>query len=274
MNLTTHPKPFYSTSRVSIIVPMHNAAQPIATTIESILSQENCCFEVICVDGESTDRTVEIVRSYNDSRCQVELLGKASLFEMINRGIKRAKGDYIHILYPGDSYLYPEALALVMCRITQNQFPDLFYAASFLREASFDQHLFFCPLKAELLQVGIYPTFLQSCWIKKSVFENANAASAVGYFDEKFKLCAPLDFFIRLAERPGLLVASDMRVYTDIAEPAFNYAYLLCSFRENFQIIRKHFGLFSAIVWLVKQKDSKHLFSYSLRRFTQAFQSK
>ena len=54
--------------KVSVIVPMYNAERYVGLAIESILAQEFRDFELILIDDCSTDRTLEIAKSFNDRR--------------------------------------------------------------------------------------------------------------------------------------------------------------------------------------------------------------
>jgi glycosyltransferase involved in cell wall biosynthesis len=259
--------PLCSTCRASIIVPTKNASQSIGTTIESILQQRNVRFEAIFIDAESKDRTVEIIRSFEDPRIRVQVVPSSKVFEMINRGIVMAQGDYIQVLRPGDSYLYPDALALAVWQIAQNDFPDLFYCACILRDEWYQSHFLFRPFMKELLRSGMQPTNLQSCFIKRSVFKK------VGYFDTTLEEKGALDFFIRFLEHPELSSQSEMRVYIDSAITEESTASLLKNFSETFSLIRRHFGLPFALMWLGKQKDIRRLILRSFRHLKQSFQS-
>jgi glycosyltransferase involved in cell wall biosynthesis len=259
--------PFCSTCRVSIIVPTKNASQYIGTTIESILQQRNVRFEAIFIDAESKDRTVEIIRSYEDPRVRVQVVPSSKAFEMINRGIVMAQGDYIQVLQPGDAYLYPDALALSVWQIAQNDFPDLFYCACFLRDEMYQPHFLFRPLEKELLRKGQQPTNLQSCWIKRSTFKK------VGYFDTTLDVRGALDFFIRLSHHPELSARSEMRVYIDSAVVEDTTADVLKHFKETFFLLKKHFGFFYALAWILEQKDIRRLISKTARHLKQSFQA-
>jgi len=52
----------------SVVIPTHNGEPYIAEALESVLSQTYPQFEIIILEHESTDRTIEIVRSYDDPR--------------------------------------------------------------------------------------------------------------------------------------------------------------------------------------------------------------
>ena len=55
----------------SVVIPTHNGEAYLAQAIESVLSQTYPHFEIIVLEHESTDRTLEIVRSYTDPRIRI-----------------------------------------------------------------------------------------------------------------------------------------------------------------------------------------------------------
>ena len=52
--------------KVSIIVPVYNAANYIEQTIQSILAQDYENWELILVENGSTDNSVDKIRSFSD----------------------------------------------------------------------------------------------------------------------------------------------------------------------------------------------------------------
>jgi glycosyltransferase involved in cell wall biosynthesis len=258
--------PACTTHKVSIIVPTHNASQHIATTIESILNQRDARFEAIFIDAESKDRTVEIIRSYEDPRFRVQSVPSSKLFEMVNRGIAMAQGEYINILLPGDSYLYPDVLSLAMWHIVENDFPELFYSACFVRNEWYEPHFLFRPLSDDYLRQGLQPSNMQSMWIKKSVFKS------LGYFDTHLENKGFLDFLIRFSRHPEYLFSSEMRVFIDPLVVTVPYTYIIKNFSETFQLILRHYGVFWAMVWFCAQKEIKRLVMRAIHRLKNAFQ--
>ena len=51
---------------VSVIVPVYNAAKTLATTLNSLLRQDEDVTEIICVDDGSTDDSRAILKRYAD----------------------------------------------------------------------------------------------------------------------------------------------------------------------------------------------------------------
>ncbi|WP_407918846.1 glycosyltransferase family 2 protein [Helicobacter didelphidarum] len=90
--------------KVSIVVPSLNVAPYIKECMESIINQTLKDIEVICVDANSNDGTLEILKEYeqNDARIKVIVSDKRSYGYQMNLGIKEAKGEYLGIVEPDD----------------------------------------------------------------------------------------------------------------------------------------------------------------------------
>ena len=54
--------------KISLIMPAYNAEKYISECLNSILSQDFDDFEVLCVNDGSTDKTEEIIKSFDDNR--------------------------------------------------------------------------------------------------------------------------------------------------------------------------------------------------------------
>lgn len=82
--------------KISVIMPAYNAEKYIKEAIDSILNQTYADFEFIIINDGSSDRTEEIILSYNDPRIvyvkNEKNLGVAS---SLNRGLETAGGEYI-----------------------------------------------------------------------------------------------------------------------------------------------------------------------------------
>jgi len=78
---------------VSIIIRTRNEERWITACLSNVFNQEYKCFEVILVDNESADKTIEKAKQFKISKiinCKDYMPGKA-----LNMGIREAKGDYI-----------------------------------------------------------------------------------------------------------------------------------------------------------------------------------
>lgn len=97
---------------VSIITPSYNSSRFISQTIESILSQTYTNWELLITDDCSTDKTREIVKSYQrkDPRIKFfQLKENSGPGVARNHSIEMAKGRFIAFCDSDDRW-YPEKL--------------------------------------------------------------------------------------------------------------------------------------------------------------------
>ena len=95
---------------VTVTIPMYNNERYIAETIESVLAQTMPDFELLIYDDHSTDRSLEIARSYDDPRISIftseKNLGPEANW---NRSISDVRGRYVKLLC-ADDLLFSECL--------------------------------------------------------------------------------------------------------------------------------------------------------------------
>lgn len=97
--------------KVSVMMPVYNAALYLREAIDSILSQTFTDFEFLIINDGSTDASGEIINGYADSRIlYIENKENLGLVETLNRGIALARGEYIARMDADDISL-PERFA-------------------------------------------------------------------------------------------------------------------------------------------------------------------
>ncbi|MES2656012.1 MAG: glycosyltransferase family 2 protein [Bacteroidota bacterium] len=103
-------KPYFT-----IITPSFNSERTIGTTITSVLNQYFTDFEYIIIDGQSTDKTLEIIETYapafKEKKIHFKYISEkdSGIYEAWNKGIELSKGTWISFLGSDDNYL-PNAL--------------------------------------------------------------------------------------------------------------------------------------------------------------------
>lgn len=100
------------TPTVSVIIPSYNHEKYVRQCIQSVLDQTFQDFEIVITDDGSTDRTVDIIESFNDSRITFfkHNVNKGASIAA-NNCILNSQGKYIAMLSSDDVW-YPEKLAL------------------------------------------------------------------------------------------------------------------------------------------------------------------
>ncbi len=87
---------------ISIVLPVYNGAQTIATTVDSVLHQDFVDFELLVINDGSTDSTLDILASFNDSRIKIHDFKNRGLAASRNRGIHLAEGEYVAFIDADD----------------------------------------------------------------------------------------------------------------------------------------------------------------------------
>ena len=81
---------------ISVIMPVYNAEKYVHQAIESILNQSFGNFELLIFNDCSTDKSKEIILSFNDPRIQlIDSPENTGYVKHLNHGLEMAKGKYI-----------------------------------------------------------------------------------------------------------------------------------------------------------------------------------
>lgn len=96
---------------VSIIIPCYNVQKYITECLDSVYSQIYSNIEVICIDNNSTDHTLQTIEKLKEKHPDLILLSepKPGASAARNRGLLHAKGDWIQFL-DADDLLMPNKI--------------------------------------------------------------------------------------------------------------------------------------------------------------------
>jgi len=97
---------------VSIVMPVLNSEKYVEEAIKSCFDQTYSNIEIIVVDGNSTDGTLEILNRYSD-RITVLTEPKRGIGVAVNRGIRSMKGTWFKVMN-ADDILYPECVEILI----------------------------------------------------------------------------------------------------------------------------------------------------------------
>ena len=129
---------------ISVLMPVRNGEEYIREAIDSVLKQTFTDFEFIIMDDGSEDKTVEIIKSYSDSRIRLEKR-KPNFIKNLNEGLALAQGDYIARM-DADDIMHSDRLRIQLKRMKQN--PDIVLCSSWAKRFQTDKE------DMQLLQFG------------------------------------------------------------------------------------------------------------------------
>ncbi|MDR2036405.1 MAG: glycosyltransferase [Bacteroidales bacterium] len=111
---------------ITVLMPVRNGEKYIREAVDSVLHQSFEDFELLIMDDGSTDRTVEILRSYQDPRIRLEIR-EPHFIRSLNGGLSLSKGDYIARM-DADDRMHIERLRIQLKRMKQK--PEITVCAS------------------------------------------------------------------------------------------------------------------------------------------------
>ena len=192
----------------SIIIPTYNAEKTVASAIESIINQKFRDFEVLITDGKSSDKTSEIVNSFNDKRIILCSQKDKGVYDAMNLGIDNAVGEYIYFLGSDDMLFDNNVLQKIYENLKDNTF-DLIYG-DVLFASSKDIYAGEFSLERLLYKQNI---------CHQAIFYKRNSFYKLGKYNLKYKLLADWDFNIRCFMHPQFkikYVETCIAVYNDL----------------------------------------------------------
>lgn len=111
--------------KLSIITVNLNQADGLAKTLDSVREQSFRDFEHIVVDGGSTDGSLEVIRARADGLAFWASEPDAGIYAAMNKGLRRAQGEYVYLLNSGDRLYSPDTLERVFAHEERGE--DLLY---------------------------------------------------------------------------------------------------------------------------------------------------
>lgn len=191
--------------KLSVITINLNNSEGLAKTIKSILSQTFKDYELLIIDGSSSDSSIQIINQNANKLKYWVSEPDNGIYNAMNKGILKSKGDYCFFLNSGD--YFPNE------RVLENVF-----------KSEFQEEIIFGNLlvllngqvvgkskgKEKLTFIDIYSSILkhQSSFIHRVLFDK------FGLYNERLKIIADWEFFLKTV---GLGGASYKYIDIDVA---------------------------------------------------------
>ena len=181
--------------KLSIITVCFNSERTIVDTINSVNSQNYKNIEHIFVDGGSKDKTLSLIKKNSNKNKKIIIKKNSSIYEAMNEGIKKSKGDIIQILNSDDILYSNSIIKKVIAKIKKQPKIDIFLGnvVYFSYKNFYNTSRYFKANKKKIanLKKGDMPPH-PSSFIRKKVYNK------FGLYNSKYKIAADFDFFLRV----------------------------------------------------------------------------
>lgn len=181
---------------VTIITVCFNAIDTIEQTILSVVNQTYPNLEYIIVDGASTDGTVDLIKKYQDKITLFISEPDAGVYDAMNKGILRSKGEWVNFMNSGDTFVDNNVIEKVFTQNISNEVMVLYgdVIRCFPGYGEIVQR--FNNLKVGSIQYNIN---------HQSTFTNGNLIRKIKY-DLRYRIAADAKFFNEVYKRGGVFL--------------------------------------------------------------------
>lgn len=177
--------PITSTNAVTIVTVNFNNSVGLEQTVKSVVCQTYPDAQYVIIDGGSTDGSVDVIRSFDTKIHHWISEPDTGVYDAMNKGIKRATGEYLLFLNSGDYFYGAESLSHLLSAASGE---DIVYGDLLVEDPS-SQWTKEYPLTLSFsyfLQDSLpHPATL----IKRSLFKN-------GGYNDTMKIASDWEFFI------------------------------------------------------------------------------
>lgn len=179
--------------KISIITVCFNSQDYIRSTIESVLSQDYHDIEYIVIDGNSTDGTVEIIKSFGNKISKWISEPDLGIYDAMNKGINLATGEVIGIVNSDDFFHRNDSISKVVETLKKYPVQSVFADIIFVRRDNPEKVVRyfssqnFKPWKMRFGFMPAHPTF----------FTYKTNFTKYGSYDSSFDIGADFELLLR-----------------------------------------------------------------------------
>ena len=185
--------------KLSVVTATYNSARTVRDTLESVLAQTYIDYEYLVIDGGSKDTTLDILREYEpkfNGRMRWISEPDKGIYDAMNKGFHRAKGDILMLINSDDLFARTDALELVAKEFEKHPKTDCVYANLYYVSQNNTDNIVrvWKTGKQKPMRYGwlpAHPTF----YVKRECYER------YGYFNLTYPLAADFELMLRFVEK-------------------------------------------------------------------------
>lgn len=183
--------------KISIITATFNSGTTVKDTFESILRQTYTDFELLVIDGASTDNTLYIIKEYEPlfhGRMLYVSEPDNGIYSAMNKGITMATGDVVGILNSDDFYTSDHVLERVATEMQEPSIDAVYGDIHYVDNSDLTKPVRYYSSKffsRKWMRLGFMPAH-PSFYCRRKIYEK------YGAFDCSYKVAADFENLLRL----------------------------------------------------------------------------
>lgn len=246
--------------KISIITVTYNAASVLKRTLDSVKAQSWQQIEHLIIDGASKDETISMAETYK-AQCPYEVVilsePDKGLYDAMNKGLRLATGDYLVFLNAGDTLHAAdilETIAKCQAQTTDGSMPGVIYGDTAITD---EQGNFLHLRRLRPPKKLTWKSFRQGMLVCHQAFYALTDIAKNLPYDPRYRYSADVDWCIRVmkeAQKRQLPLVNTQAILADYQEEGQTTIHHRDSLKERFDVMRRHYGLFSTVimhVWFV-----------------------
>ncbi len=111
--------------KVTVVTVTYNAEAILEETILSVINQDYKNIEYIIIDGASTDKTIDIIKKYEEKIDYWISEPDDGIYYAMNKGVEKATGEWINFMNAGDTFVDSNTIQKVINSL--NEGTELIY---------------------------------------------------------------------------------------------------------------------------------------------------
>lgn len=223
--------------KISIITVVKNDAVALERTLASILDLDEELYELIIIDGKSTDETVNVLRKYSNLISKLVSEADSGIYNAMNKGIVFSTCNYLMFLNAGDTLYSAENLKEALKN--SNSTGIFFYSVNI--EVANNKYFIKHPPK-NIYRKDLY---FKMPVCHQSIIYSLDAFIKCGSFDEQFSIAADYEWILRYFFAGGKIYTNNL-VLSNYAIPGYSLINKDKLLIEKLKIVNKYF--FSSIL--------------------------
>ena len=232
----------------SIITVVYNRKEDIAYTLESVTNQSYPHIDYIVIDGNSSDGTKSII-SKNQEKIQTYVSeDDKGIYDAMNKGLSKAKGQYILFLNGGDSLYDTNTLQDIVDRMNECQIidPDIIYGECMLVNRNRQPFMTRSEYRNQILPKSLdYFSFRLGTNVSHQAF--IVKKELCKFYNLDYRWASDIDWMLNCLKKAKTNVLYNGIICNFVIGDS-SEKHKVSSLLERFKIMRKHYGLFKTLV--------------------------